>query len=117
MFSKGSDLVSAQKMFSMMYISTDVIQSVCSALLRLCMFFGGLIIFCARCVQASNDGATPAYIAAQSGFSKCIDVLASLGADLKKGDNKGQTPMHQVEMLQDSCFRLRFVGLKWRYCD
>ena len=54
--------------------------------------------------QPARDGATPAYIAAQSGFNQCLDVLAALGADMKRADNKGVTPLHQVRVLR----KLRF---------
>lgn len=47
-------------------------------------------------MQAAKDGATPLYITAQSGFSKCIRVLAELNADKEKADENGMTPLHQV---------------------
>jgi ankyrin repeat protein len=52
-------------------------------------------------VQASDNGATPIYIAAQSGFSQCINLLAALGADMNKQDNKGLTPLHQAIWIDD----------------
>jgi ankyrin repeat protein len=59
-------------------------------------------------VQAANDGATPAYIAAQCGFHQCLNVLAALGADMKRADERGSTPMHQA-----SVFIRSFVWPLW----
>ena len=55
---------------------------------------------CVTDEQAANDGATPAYIAAQGGYHQCIDVLASLRADLSIGNKDEVTPLHQANTLR-----------------
>ena len=63
---------------------------------------------CGACaLQPASDGATPAYIAAQSGFDQCLEVLAALGADLKRCDKVGFTPLHQVRTSVELCLRQR----------
>jgi ankyrin repeat protein len=59
---------------------------------------------CFNISQAANDGATPAYIAAQSGFHGCVELLAALGADLKQADNRMTTALHQVYLARSSFF-------------
>lgn len=58
--------------------------------------------------QASQDGATPAYIAAQSGFHRCLDVLAALGADMRRPDRRGSTPLHQAWLFRSRPVRAQF---------
>ena len=64
-----------------------------------------LLTNCVTDEQAANDGATPAYIAAQGGYHQCIDVLASLRADLSIGNKDELTPLHQAPTSHASSLR------------
>jgi ankyrin repeat protein len=43
--------------------------------------------------QATSDGYTPLYIAAQNGHEGCVAVLIQAGANVRKADKTGLTPM------------------------
>jgi ankyrin repeat protein len=43
--------------------------------------------------QATSEGFTPLYIAAQNGHEGCVAVLIQAGADVRKASKSGYTPM------------------------
>jgi len=50
--------------------------------------------FGANVETPSNDGTTPAFIAAQNGHVKVVRALAELGANVEMPNNKGSTPAY-----------------------
>ena len=43
--------------------------------------------------QATSNGVTPLYVAAQQGHESCVALLIQAGADVRKASKNGYTPM------------------------
>ena len=57
------------------------------------------------------EGHTPLHAAVVSGIPKSVEKLIGHGADVSARDNKGNTPLHMLQMMRNSEEVKETVGL------